>query len=64
MSKRQRKRLALLNGMEMGSITAREAYQVLGLWLRHVRRILEAHIQFAALGCGEEVEFRHGYIAP
>ena len=48
----------------MGSITAREAYQVLGLWLRHVRRILEAHIQFAALGCGEEVEFRHGYIAP
>ena len=53
-----------MNGMEMGSMTAREAYQVVGLWLRPGRRTLEAHIQFAALGCGEEVEFRHGYIAP
>jgi len=33
----------VLNGVEMGRITAREASEVLGLSLRHVRRILAAY---------------------
>jgi hypothetical protein len=33
----------VLNGVEVGRISAREAAEVLGLSLRHVRRILAAY---------------------
>ena len=33
----------VLNGIELGRATAREASEVLGLSLRHVRRILAAY---------------------
>jgi alkylated DNA nucleotide flippase Atl1 len=40
LSKKEQSRLIVLNGIEMGRVTAREASKVLGLSLRHVRRIL------------------------
>ncbi|MFO7772934.1 MAG: ISNCY family transposase [Dehalococcoidia bacterium] len=43
MDKKEQRRLMLLNGIEIGRITAREAAEVLGLSLRHVRRILAAY---------------------
>ena len=39
----RQKRLMVLNGIETGRVTAREAAEVLGLSLRHMRRILAAY---------------------
>jgi transposase len=43
LNKQEQSRLMVLNGIEIGRITAREAAEVLGLSLRHVRRILAAY---------------------
>jgi transposase len=43
LTKREQDRLMVLNWMEIGRIIAREAGEVLGLSLRHVRRILAAY---------------------
>jgi len=43
LSKKEQSRLMVLNGIEIGRVTAREASEVLGLSLRHVRRILAAY---------------------
>jgi len=43
LSKKEQSRLIMLNGVEVGRIVAREAAEVLGLSLRHVRRILAAY---------------------
>ena len=43
MSKKEQRRLLVLNGIEIGRITGREAAEVLGLSLRHARRILAAY---------------------
>jgi transposase len=43
LNKKEQRRLMVLNGIEIGRITAREAAEVLGLSLRHVRRILAAY---------------------
>ena len=43
LSKKEQTRLMVLNGIDMGRLTAREAAQVLALSLRHVRRILAAY---------------------
>ncbi|MHC1578721.1 MAG: helix-turn-helix domain-containing protein [Dehalococcoidia bacterium] len=43
MSKKEQKRLMVLNGIETGRVTAREVAEVLGLSLRHMRRILAAY---------------------
>jgi len=43
LTKKEQRRLMVLNGVEMGRITTREASEVLGLSLRHVRRILAAY---------------------
>jgi predicted HTH domain antitoxin len=40
LTKKEQSRLMVLNGVEVGRISAREAAEVLGLSLRHVRRIL------------------------
>jgi len=40
LSKKEQRRLMVLNGIEIGRTTGREAAEVLGLSLRHVRRIL------------------------
>lgn len=43
MNKKEQTRLMVLNGVEVGKVTAREKATVLGLSLRHVRRILAAY---------------------
>jgi transposase len=43
LTKKEQRRLMVLNGIEIGRITGREAAEVLGLSLRHVRRILAAY---------------------
>jgi transposase len=43
LSKKEQSRLMVLNGVEAGRITVREACEVLSLSLRHVRRILAAY---------------------
>ena len=43
LNRKEQRRLVVLNGIEIGRITAVEAAQVLGLSLRHVRRILAAY---------------------
>ena len=43
LNKKEQRRLMVLNGVEVGKVTAREAAEVLGLSLRHVRRILAAY---------------------
>jgi len=43
LNKKEQRRLAVLNQVEMGKMTGREAGEVLGLSLRHVRRILAAY---------------------
>ena len=43
LNKKEQKRLMVLNQIERGVMTAREAAEVLGLSLRHVRRILAAY---------------------
>ena len=43
LSKKEQTRLMVLNGINMGRLTAREAAQVLALSVRHVRRILAAY---------------------
>jgi len=43
LSKKEQSRLMVLNGVEVGRIIVREAAEVLGLSLRHVRRILAAY---------------------
>ena len=43
LNKKEQNRLMVLNGVEVGKVTAREAAEVLGLSLRHVRRILAAY---------------------
>jgi len=43
LSKKEQRRLIVLNGVEVGRIIAEEAAEVLGLSLRHVRRILAAY---------------------
>jgi predicted HTH domain antitoxin len=40
LTKTEQRRLMVLNGVEVGRIAMREASEVLGLSLRHVRRIL------------------------
>jgi hypothetical protein len=40
LNKKDQSRLMVLNGVEAGRIIAREAIEVLGLSLRHVRRIV------------------------
>ena len=43
LNKKEQRRLMVLNGVEVGKVTVREASEVLGLSLRHVRRILAAY---------------------
>ena len=43
LNKKEQKRLMVLNQIERGVMTAREAAEVLGLFLRHVRRIVAAY---------------------
>ena len=43
LSKEEQKRLMMLNQVEAGKVTVEEAVGVLGLSLRHVRRILAAY---------------------
>jgi len=43
LTKKEQRRLMVLNGIEIGRITTREAGEVLGLSLRQVRRILAAY---------------------
>ncbi len=43
LTRREQNRLMVLNGVEVGRVIAREAAEVLGLSLRHVRRILAAY---------------------
>jgi len=43
LTRKEQNRLMVLNGVEVGRIIAREAAEVLGLSLRHVRRILAAY---------------------
>jgi transposase len=43
LNRKEQRRLVMLNGIEMGRVTAGEAAEVLGLSLRHVRRILAAY---------------------
>ncbi len=43
LNKKEQNRLMVLNGIEAGRITAKEGAEVLGLSLRHVRRILAAY---------------------
>ncbi|HEY92366.1 MAG TPA: hypothetical protein G4O17_01290 [Dehalococcoidia bacterium] len=43
MNKKEQKRLMVLNYVGMGKIVGREATEVLGLSLRHVRRFLAAY---------------------
>jgi len=40
LSKKEQRRLMMLNGVEAGRIIARDATEILGLSLRHVRRIV------------------------
>ena len=40
LNKKEQRRLVVLNRIEMGKMTGREAAEVLALSLRHVRRIL------------------------
>jgi len=50
LTKKEQSRLMVLNGVEVGRIIAREAAEVLGLSLRHVRRILAAYRKEGAAG--------------
>jgi len=43
LSKKEQTRSMVLNGINMGRLTAKEGAQVLALSLRHVRRILAAY---------------------
>jgi len=43
LNKKEQKRLMVLNQVETGGITVREAAEVLTLSLRHVRRLLAAY---------------------
>ena len=43
MNKKEQRRLIVLNGVETGKMTSREAAEVLGLSQRHIRRILAAY---------------------
>ena len=43
MNKKEQRRLMVLNQLEMGKMTGREAGEVLDLSLRYVRRILAAY---------------------
>ena len=43
LNKREQNRLIVLNGVEGGKVTLREAAEALGLSLRHVRRIVAAY---------------------
>jgi transposase len=43
LNKKEQRRLVVLNAIEIGQVTAGEAAEVLGLSLRHVRRILAAY---------------------
>jgi Integrase core domain. len=43
LNKKEQSRLIVLNGVEVGKVTVREASEVLGLSLRHVKRILAAY---------------------
>jgi len=42
LSRKEQKRLMVLNQVEMGKMTGREAVEVLGLSSRHLRRLLAA----------------------
>jgi hypothetical protein len=44
LNRKEQKRLMVLNQVEVGWMRGREAAEVLGLSLRHVRRILAAYI--------------------
>ena len=50
LTRKEQNRLMVLNGLEAGRIIAREAAEVLGLSLRHVRRILAAYRKEGAAG--------------
>jgi transposase len=50
LTKKEQSRLMVLNGVEVGRISAREAAEVLSLSLRHVRRILAAYRKEGAAG--------------
>jgi transposase len=50
LTKREQSRLMVLNGVEAGRMIAREAAEVLGLSLRHVRRMLAAYRKEGAAG--------------
>jgi transposase len=50
LTKKEQSRLMVLNGVEVGRMIAREAAEVLGLSLRHVRRILAAYRKEGAAG--------------
>jgi len=43
LTRKEQRRLMVLNGIEIGRVTARGASEVLGLSLRHVGRILAAY---------------------
>lgn len=43
LNRKEQRRLVVLNGIEIGRITAAEAAEMVGLSLRHVRRILAAY---------------------
>ena len=57
MNKKEQMRLVVLNKIEMGKMVGREAVEVLGLSLRHVRRILVAYRKegATALAIREEI---------
>jgi transposase len=50
LTKKEQSRLMVLNGVEVGRMIAREAAEVLGLSLRHVRRMLAAYRKEGAAG--------------
>ena len=43
LSKKEQKRLMVLNQVEIGNIVGKEGAEVLGIFLRHVRRLLAAY---------------------
>ena len=56
LNNREQKRLLVMNEMLKGRMTGQEAADVLGLTLRHVRRLLAAYLQRGAAalaGCPE-----------
>jgi len=43
LNRKEQRRLVVLNQVETGKMTGREADEILGLSLRHVRRLLAAY---------------------